>query len=50
MATVCEDVVTVTTPGDCVDVLVTDYGNKWTGVVLPNGKRGYMMTEYLQFD
>ena len=26
MATVCEDVVTVTTPGDCVDVLVTDYG------------------------
>ena len=50
METVCEDVVTVTTPGDCVDVLVTDYGNKWTGVVLPNGKRGYMMTEYLQFD
>ncbi len=26
MPTVCEDVVTVTTPGDCVDVLVTDYG------------------------
>lgn len=26
MATVCEDVVTITTPGDCVDVLVTDYG------------------------
>ena len=26
MATVCEHVVTVTTPGDCVDVLVTDYG------------------------
>lgn len=26
MATVCEDVVTVTTPGDTVDVLVTDYG------------------------
>lgn len=26
MATVCRDVVTVTTPGDCVDVLVTDYG------------------------
>ena len=24
--TVCEHVVTVTTPGDCVDVLVTDYG------------------------
>lgn len=26
MATVCDAVVTVTTPGDCVDVLVTDYG------------------------
>lgn len=26
MATVCEHVVTVTTPGDCVDVLVTEYG------------------------
>ena len=26
MATVCERVVTVTTPGDCVDVVVTDYG------------------------
>lgn len=26
MATVCEKVVTVTTPGDSVDVLVTDYG------------------------
>ena len=26
MATVCEHVVTVTTPGDTVDVLVTDYG------------------------
>ncbi len=26
MPTVCDDVVTVTTPGDCVDVLVTDYG------------------------
>ncbi|MGM0216835.1 citrate lyase subunit alpha [Enterococcus sp. AZ109] len=26
MATVCEEVVTVATPGDCVDVLVTDYG------------------------
>lgn len=26
MATVCEHVVTVTTPGDYVDVLVTDYG------------------------
>ncbi len=26
MATVCEKVVTVTTPGECIDVLVTDYG------------------------
>lgn len=26
MATVCKHVVTVTTPGDCVDALVTDYG------------------------
>ena len=26
MATVCDKVVTVTTPGECVDVLVTDYG------------------------
>lgn len=26
MATVCDEVVTVTTPGDCIDVLVTDYG------------------------
>ncbi len=26
MATVCERVVTVTTPGECIDVLVTDYG------------------------
>ena len=26
MATICENVVTVTTPGDCVDVVVTDYG------------------------
>ena len=26
MATVCKKVVTVTMPGDCVDVLVTDYG------------------------
>lgn len=26
MPTVCKHVVTVTTPGDCVDVLVTDYG------------------------
>ena len=22
-------------------LLVTDYGNKWTGIVLPDGKRGY---------
>ena len=26
MATICEQVVTVTTPGECVDVVVTDYG------------------------
>lgn len=26
MATICESVVTVTTPGECVDVVVTDYG------------------------
>ncbi len=26
MPVVCKDVTTVTTPGDCVDVLVTDYG------------------------
>lgn len=26
MATICQQVVTVTTPGDCVDVVVTDYG------------------------
>ena len=26
MATICEDVVTVTTPGENVDVVVTDYG------------------------
>lgn len=26
MATICEEVVTVTTPGECVDVVVTDYG------------------------
>lgn len=26
MATICEDVTTVTTPGDCVDVVITDYG------------------------
>ena len=29
---------------------VTDYGNQWTGVVLEDGKRGYIMTEYLQFE
>ncbi|MFT4107519.1 MAG: citrate lyase subunit alpha [Lacrimispora sp.] len=26
MATICDEVVTVTTPGECVDVVVTDYG------------------------
>ena len=31
-------------------IRVTDYGNQWTGVVLEDGKRGYMMTEYLQFE
>ena len=34
MATICEHVVTVTTPGDCVDVVVTDYGT----AVNPNRK------------
>ena len=34
MATICEKVVTVTTPGDCVDVVVTDYGT----AVNPNRK------------
>ena len=28
---------------------VTDYGNQWTCVVTPEGKRGYIMTEYLEF-
>ncbi len=26
MATICEHIVTVTTPGECVDVVVTDHG------------------------
>lgn len=29
---------------------VTDYGNQWTCVVTGEGKRGYIMTEYLDFD
>lgn len=29
---------------------VTDYGNDWTCVVLPDGTRGYIMTEYLDFE
>ncbi|MBP3655870.1 MAG: SH3 domain-containing protein [Clostridia bacterium] len=29
---------------------VTDYGTQWTGIVCPDGKRGYVMTEYLVFD
>lgn len=29
---------------------VCDYGNEWTGVVLPDGKRGYLMTKYLDFE
>ncbi|MBQ8094617.1 MAG: hypothetical protein IJ242_13750 [Clostridia bacterium] len=29
---------------------ITDYGNQWTCVVTPEGKRGYIMTEYLDFE
>lgn len=29
---------------------VTDYGNEWTCVVLPDGTRGHIMTEYLDFE
>ena len=29
---------------------VADYGNDWTCVVTPDGKRGYVMTEYLEFE
>lgn len=29
---------------------VADYGVKWTCVVTPDGKRGYIMTEYLEFE
>lgn len=28
---------------------VADYGTQWTCVVTPDGKRGYIMTEYLNF-
>lgn len=31
-------------------LLVTDYGKQWTGVYTPDGKRGYVKTEYLIFD
>ena len=31
-------------------LLVTDYGTQWTGIVTPEGKRGYVMTEYLVFE
>ena len=29
---------------------VADYGVDWTCVVTPDGKRGYMMTSYLEFE
>jgi len=29
---------------------IADYGQKWTCVVTPAGKRGYVMTEYLMFE
>ena len=29
---------------------VADYGQEWTGVVTPEGKRGYVMTQYLTFE
>ena len=29
---------------------VTDYGQEWTCVVTPEGKRGYVMTQYLTFE
>lgn len=29
---------------------VVDYGNQWTCVVTPAGKRGYVMTKYLEFE
>ena len=31
-------------------LLVADYGVEWTCVVTPEGKRGYLMTKYLDFD
>lgn len=33
--------------GDCLRV--ANYGNDWCCVVTPDGKRGYIMTEYLEF-
>ena len=29
---------------------VADYGSEWSVVVTPEGKRGYIMTEYLEFE
>lgn len=29
---------------------VADYGTKWTCIVTPDGKRGYVMTQYLTFE
>jgi len=29
---------------------IADYGTEWTCVVTPDGKRGYMMTKYLDFE
>ena len=34
--------------GECLRV--TDYGLEWTCVVTPEGKRGYVMTQYLTFE
>jgi len=31
-------------------LLVADYGIEWTCVVKPDGKRGYLMTKYLDFE
>ncbi len=31
-------------------LLVADYGMEWTCVVKPDGKRGYLMTKYLDFE
>ena len=31
-------------------LLIADYGTEWTCVVTPDGKRGYLMTKYLDFE